>query len=202
MRKFVLKSYNNLLFLFMYQHAFHKFQDAKIEKNMQTTNHFLNLRHIISMKLLSCRIDYSNFGFVVWKTVWKQDKCYFVKPTFVFATIFLSCAMHAAYLKFLPQTIITYWWLFTLCKKDLEGLLAIYTDRHLRKNQSESFGRSSFLLLNNLSFYDLCLVCIQFFKHTEAKIIYLATPGLGDRKKSWRARECCRRLHFGLVDHF
>ena len=129
------------------------------------------------MKLLSCRIDYSNFGIVVWKTVWKQDKGYFVKPTFVFATIFLSCAMHAAYLKFLPQTIITYWWLFTLCKKDLEGLLAIYTDRRLRKNQSESFGRSSFLLLNNLSFYDLCLVCIQFFKHTEAKIglLYLAS---------------------------
>ena len=88
-----------------------------------------------------------------------------------------SYAMHAAYLKFLPQTIITYWWLFTLCKKDLEGLLAIYTDRRLRKNQSESFGRSSFLLLNNLSFYDLCLVCIQFFKHTEAKIriIYLTS---------------------------
>ena len=117
-----------------------------------------------SVEKISNNVDFSLWGNRA--TTWE----YFL--TFSSETKIMKIthsAMHA-YLKFLPQTIITYWWLFTLCKKDLEGLLAIYTDRRLRKNQSESFGRSSFLLLNNLSFYDLCLVCIQFFKHTEAKI--------------------------------
>ena len=56
----------------MYQHAFHKFQEAKIEKSMQTTTHFLNLRHITSMKLLRRRIDYSNFGFVMCEKLYEN----------------------------------------------------------------------------------------------------------------------------------